>query len=187
MQIIGFHGTCASAAESILKNGFQASGQRQRAGPGVYLWAGPGSLEQRAMALSETWYQQKFEEGDFAKLKQQDFALMRVEMDVEIDELLDLEQVGHHQGLETLANKARASGKPFEDTMALYTSYIAQVAAFRATKGMQLKVVRVILPAPQPFKYHSARGLVLTSGVDAYIVQRDAKGILPACTVHRVR
>ena len=104
-----------------------------------------------------------------------------------VEELLDLEQVVHHQGLESLAQKARTAGKPFTDTSSLYGAYIAQVSAFRASNGNQLKAVRVILPAPEPFRYHSARGLVLTAGVDAYILQRDAKGILPGCTVQRVQ
>lgn len=186
MQIVGFHGTCVSAAESILKNGFRAKGERQRAGPGVYLWAGPGSLEQRARALSETWYQQKSEDGDYAGEPKKAFALLRAELNVEVEELLDLEQMLHHQGLEALSKRGNSSGRPFADSAALFAAYIAQVATFRADRGHQLKVVRVILPAPQPFKYHSARGLVLTSGVDAYIVQADQKGNVPPCGTVRI-
>jgi hypothetical protein len=179
LKIIGYHGTCLSAAQGILANGFRASGLKKMAGPGAYLWAGPGALRSKALLLAETWYVQQRDAGAYELEKDKRLAIVRYEAEVDVENLVDLEMMHHREQLAEMNRLANEKGSPYKDASALYVAYILKI---RKTRGMSVPpkppvyAVRLSLPPPVPYRNHPQKALGLTAGVDAYIVLEQSGG-----------
>jgi hypothetical protein len=190
MKVVGYHGTCVSAAQGILANGFRTVGPKMLAGPGAYLWAGSGALREKALLLCETWHTQRKAEGAYDGEKDQRLAIVRYEAEVAFENLVDLEQMLHHEQLAALNQFATRNAIPFKDAPALYTAYIAKVRKERGTAAPPrppVLVVRLTLPPPDPYRTHPQRALGLTAGVDAYMLLQQLGGKVPVGAVSLVQ
>jgi hypothetical protein len=87
-KLKGTHGTCASFAENIRKNGFNLGNGRR--GSGVYFWAYNGESKFNATCLAEAWWQHSFNYGFYSKEANQSFELITTEINTE--NFLDLEE-----------------------------------------------------------------------------------------------
>lgn len=176
MRFIGYHGTCAEAANRIIAEGFKNVNKRARAGPGAYFWAGEGALELRAVELSRTWAAQMLHAGAYDSFRDKRTVVIKAEFEIEVSEYLDVDQRFSHFALVALQEKSTALGSPFKDEASLYAAYIKLQQVEYLKKGTELKVVKAFMPAPARFSWDFTP--YLTKNVVAYIVQPNALGLV---------
>lgn len=174
LSIKGIHGTCEQAAEQILAHGFKAADTRARAGSGVYFWA-YHSYEQRARQLARAWWEQKSADHEYDHFHRRGFAMLHLDLKVEIGELLDLDSVASQDDLLAVEANLLARGIPLSSEV-LYAAYMRVAEKRAADRGRTLKVVKAMMPPPGP--YRSQVRAHLTAAVNGYMVLPGAVGLL---------
>lgn len=108
MSLHGMHGTCASFAELIKKNGFNQSIGRR--GTGVYFWSYSGTSKPYANSLAYAWWNFCFETSRYNSAQDKSFVLFDV--NIETERIIDLEQ--HDLKLRLLKFVHQASSRAIE-------------------------------------------------------------------------
>lgn len=114
MVLGGTHGTCISAAESIVASGFKVPTEVGRAGKGVYFWAHGKQHTDVAKKLAIGWHECARRAGTYNKYLNQDCAVLWAEIPVHRDAFLDFNAPELEDALSFLVAKAREGGKENE-------------------------------------------------------------------------
>jgi len=174
LSIKGIHGTCEQAAEQILAHGFKAADTRARAGSGVYFWA-YHNYDQRARQLARAWWEQKSADHEYDHFQRRGFAMLHLDLKVEVGECLDLDSVANQDDLLAVEANLLSRGMSLTSEV-LYASYMKLAEKRAAGLGRPLKVVKAMMPPPAP--YRPAARAHLTASVNGYIVLPGAVGLL---------
>lgn len=114
IELKGTHGTCASFAEEILKNGFTVGAGRR--GVGVYFWGYSSTNKEYATALANAWWAQAKVLHKYDVAHNKSCRVLYVSMKLDPDSFLDLEAHEMKQRLLLFLNdiymRTLAKGRP---------------------------------------------------------------------------
>ena len=147
MVLKGTHGTCASSAEEIRRNGFSAGPGRR--GKGVYFWAYTSSTKEYATALAKAWWAQAKSIHKYDAASNPACSVLDVSINPPEGRLLDLEahEMKHRllRFLNDTYKRTLAKGRP----SLAETAYDLFVAIIEKELEKKFAVVYVTVSPPQ--------------------------------------
>lgn len=139
MNLDGAHGTCKSAAETILSSGFDCNKAGDMVGQGAYFWLGT-----YRETLAKEWYNKRLNEGKYDSFADKSKAIITVLINCDDKNVLNLDGPEVLLAFEKLYYKSQ---RPKDKGRAVKI-LLATISTLERQFKTQYKVLLVRLPVP---------------------------------------